>query len=195
MTRRLSFVLVAALVAALAPLPALAQFNCPMGDLITLTLLPRPFGGIDYCVPDTVYPPLLCTHEGAVVRWKVSSTCQGVYTVRIHGSATKANITAPLHCDPEHTYQGPVQDDDTSFVCQPGLAGKYGYLVAVCRPDGRCASTDPGIWVNRGRGLAERIGPAEHPGTQAEYDAAQKEAKKIDYGKEADLRKLLPPKP
>jgi len=186
MIRRLSFVLAATL----APLPALAQ--CQNGDVITVNLLPRPSGGVDYCVPDRVDCPLLITYVQTPVQWKIDSTCDGEYTVKIIGDAWKANITAPLPCDPQHVYQGPVQGNQ-SLVCSGLTAGKYGYRIAVCRANGKCAFTDPGIWVNRGKIL-----PLEYPWTQTEYDAALAESRTIHYGTEADLQKALqrktPPK-
>jgi hypothetical protein len=171
MTLRTSSILAAAL---LAPLPALAQFDCAPGDRIRLTILPRPHGGVDYCVPD-VDTPLLCTNEGALVRWRVDSTCQGEHTVAIVGDGWKANATAPVTCHPDTQYPGPVSGDETSLTCPLPTAGKYGYRIVVCRPGGHCASTDPGIWVNR-------------PATQAEYEAAAAEARKLTFGTEALLK-------
>jgi hypothetical protein len=179
MIRRLSFLLVAAL----APLPALAQFECQTGDLITVRLLPRPFGGVDYCIPDTIDPPLLCGIEPFFVRWRIESTCDGTYTVKILGDSTKANITGALICEPEKEYQGHVSGDE-NLVCQTLPFGKWGYRIAVCRPDGHCASTDPGIWVNR-PGVTPEYVP-----TQADYGKAKAEAKNIRYTTEADLKKI-----
>ena len=144
-------------------------------------LLPRPFNGVDYCVPDRVDPPLICGFEPALVRWRIESTCDGTYTVKILGSNLKSGITGPLTCQPQKEYHGHVSGDE-SLVC-PGLTfGVWGYMIAVCRPDGHCAYTDPGIWVNRG-GVAPDYVP-----TQADYDRAKAEAESIHHGTEADLQ-------
>jgi hypothetical protein len=172
--RRLSF----ALVATLVPTPALAQFPCPDGDVIALTLRPVPD-----CRP-ALDPPLLCTDDTTVVRWSVDSTCEGKYTVKIVGDAFKAGITAPLPCNQERDYEGQVHGDDKSLVCLPGPPGVYGYFVAVCPPGGDCLCTDPGIWVNR-KGLTPQYVP-----TQADYDAALKEARSVHKCRAADLPKL-----
>jgi len=172
MIRRLSFLLALTF----SPLPALAQFTCQSGNLISLHLLPRPHGGADYCVTERLNPSLLCTDAPALVRWRVESTCQGKYTVSIVGEGWKANATGPVPCHPTKDYEGPVNGDE-GLVCPLPTAGKLGYRVEVCREGGQCTSTDPGIWVNRGATLAE-------------YDAAESEVKKITFGNEADMLKL-----
>jgi hypothetical protein len=175
MIRRLTFLLALTF----SPLPALAQFTCQSGDLITVHLLPRPFGGVDRCEPDPANPaspPLLCMDTPGLVRWKMSSLCQGKYTVLIEGDAFKANITGPAPCHLRKEYEKGVNDDQ-EMLCSLPAAGKFGYRLGVCLANHECAWTDPGIWVNRGATLEE-------------YQAAEAEAKKISHGNEADFLKL-----
>lgn len=172
--RRLSLVLVAVL----APIPALAGFDCPGGGaVIRVVLLPQSFGGVDYCVPDKVDPSLLVTDPRTIICWQVDSMCQGEHTVSIIGDNTKANINASLACQPQYQYPGPVSGD-VSLICPPLPLGKYGYRVAVCLGNA-CASTDPGIWVNDGLAAP----------TPAELEASQAEVKRLHYGTRADLEK------
>jgi len=185
MMGRLSIVAVAFVLAgALVPAPALAQFPCPGGGVITVHMTEHPA-----CEPfgaSSVDPPLLCVDDHTMVRWNIDSQCNGKYTVKIVGDPMKPGITGPLICNSEREYDGPVSDD-MSFMCPPMPPGIYGYKVAVCRPDGKCRCTDPGIWVNDGRK------PPLYVPTQADFDQAQAQAKSIVNCTDADLQK--PSKP
>lgn len=164
---------------------AAAGFDCqPTGELVTVHLLPRPFGGVDRCVPDPAgpaNPSLLCLERPGLARWKMESLCQGKYTVKIEGDAFKANITAPAPCHLEKEYEKGVNDDD-EMVCSLPTEGKFGYRIEVCLADGGCARTDPGIWVNRGATLAE-------------YQKAEAEARVITYSGPKDLEEPKPTPP
>ena len=111
--------------------------------------------------------------------------------MKIAGSYLKADAPDPLLCEPQWDYEGRVTDE-THLLCPlPGPpGGHYGYLIAVCRPDGKCARTDPGIWVNKG-GVKPEL-----PTLEQQKNAAE-EAKRITPCDVATLQKLskqAPPK-
>jgi hypothetical protein len=185
MTRSISLTL--AVAAVLVAAPVSAQPLClPHGDTVCLNLLWQSDSSGPYCMVDRsgngVVPPLL-EASAYLVKWRVNSDCKGKYTVSIIPSSIKANMTAPVPCYAERTFDGPAVDDE-NLVCPFGPdGGKYGYLVAVCPAVGDCKCTDPGIWIPK------KKGPPDVP-TSVQIDASKKETMTVRTCTRSELEKL-----